>query len=79
MPTGWDYSIPGIDRCNGLPILDCDISGGAYNGTLYVNWTDQRNGANDTDVWLKKSTDGGNTWSNIIRVNDDAPGKHQWI
>ncbi len=79
MPTGWDYSIPGIDRCNGLPILDCDISGGAYNGTLYVNWTDQRNGANDTDVWLKKSTDGGNTWSNIIRVNDDAPGKHQFL
>lgn len=79
MPTGWDYSIPGIDRCNGLPILDCDISGGVYNGTLYVNWTDQRNGTNDTDVWLKKSIDGGETWGNVIRVNDDGVGKHQFL
>jgi hypothetical protein len=28
MPTGWDYSIPGISRANGLPITLCDLSGG---------------------------------------------------
>lgn len=79
MPTGWDYSIPGIDRANGMPITKCDLSGGPNNGTIYVNWSDQRNGSNDTDVWLAKSTDGGETWSSEIRVNDDAPGKQQFF
>lgn len=79
MPGGWDFAIPGLDRANGMPITKCDRSGGAYNGTIYINWSDQRNGSNDTDIWLKKSTDGGNTWSNIIRVNDDSAGKHQFL
>ncbi|MEE9350255.1 MAG: T9SS type A sorting domain-containing protein [Flavobacteriaceae bacterium] len=79
MPNGWDFSVPGIDRCNGLPITLCDTSGGVNNGTIYVNWSDQRNGANDTDVWVKKSTDGGTTWGSPIRVNDDVAGKHQFF
>jgi hypothetical protein len=79
MPTGWDYSIPGIYRANGLPVTVCDLSGGPHHGTIYVNWTDQRNGPDDTDVWLSKSTDGGNTWSPPARVNDDPPGKHQFF
>jgi len=79
MPTGWDYAVPGIYRCNGLPVTVCDISGGPHHGTIYINWTDQRNGPDDTDVWLAKSTDGGNTWSGPIRVNDDPPGKHQFF
>ena len=78
-PGGWDYGIPGIYRANGLPVTKCDLSGGEHHGTIYVNWTDQRNGTNDTDVWLAKSTDGGNTWSAPIRVNDDPAGKHQFF
>ncbi|MEZ5083331.1 MAG: T9SS type A sorting domain-containing protein [Bacteroidales bacterium] len=78
-PGGWDYNIPGISRCNGLPITVCDLSGGTNHGTIYINWTDQGNGANDTDVWLAKSTDGGDTWSEKIRVNDDLPGKQQFF
>ncbi len=79
VPGGWDFDVPGIQRCNGLPITVCDLSGGAYNGTIYVNWSDQRNGTDDTDVWLAKSTDGGNTWTAPARVNDDAAGKHQFF
>ncbi len=78
-PGGWDYNIPGISRCNGLPITVCDLSNGPYRGNIYINWTDQRNGENDTDVWISKSTDGGNTWSNLFRVNDDLPGKQQFF
>jgi hypothetical protein len=78
-PGGWAYDIPGISRCNGLPVTRCDLSGRPYHGTIYVNWSDQRNGVDDTDVWLSKSTDGGNTWSEAIRVNDDPPGKHQFF
>ncbi len=79
MPGGWTYDIPGIYRCNGLPVTVCDISGGDFNGNIYVNWTDQRNGLNDTDVWIAKSVDGGNSWSEPVRVNNDAPGKHQFF
>jgi hypothetical protein len=79
IPGGWDYAIPGVDRCNGLPVTVCDLSNGSRRGTIYVNWTDQRNGTNDTDVWLIKSTDGGNTWTAPFRVNNDPAGKHQFL
>lgn len=78
-PGGWDYNIPGIYRANGLPVTCCDVSHSPYRGTIYVNWTDHRSGDNDTDVWIAKSTDGGNTWSSPIRVNDDPPGKEQFF
>lgn len=77
--TGWDFSVPGVDRANGLPITDCDRSGGTNNGAIYINWSDQRNGTNDTDIFLSKSTDGGVTWSAPKRVNDDPAGKQQFF
>lgn len=79
MPTGWDYFVPGIYRSNGLPVTKCDTSGGPNHGTIYINWTDQRNGPDDTEVWLAKSTDGGTTWSSPILVNDDNSGTHQFL
>ncbi|MCB9324605.1 MAG: T9SS type A sorting domain-containing protein [Lewinellaceae bacterium] len=79
LPGGWDFGVPGIYRSNGLPITKCDLSGGPNHGTIYVNWSDQRNGGNDTDIWLSKSTDGGDTWSAPIRVNDDEPGHQQFF
>ncbi len=78
-PGGWDYNIPGIYRANGLPITCCDLSNSPYRGTIYVNWTDARNGDNDHDVWIAKSTDGGDTWSAPIKVNDDPAGKEQFF
>lgn len=79
MPGGWDFNIPGINRSNGFPITKCDLSGGPNHGTIYINWADQRNGSNDTDIWLTKSTDSGDTWSIPTRVNDDPPGKQQFF
>jgi hypothetical protein len=78
---GWAYSIPDIYRCNGLPVTDCDRSGSLYKGNIYINFTDKRNGEDDVDVFIVKSTDGGNTWSEAIRVNDDPVGnkKHQFM
>jgi hypothetical protein len=78
-PGGWVFSIPGIYRCNGLPISQCDLSNSQYRGTIYINWSDQRNGPTDTDVWLIKSTNGGTNWSSPKRVNNDAPGKQQFF
>ena len=76
---GWDIEVPGLGRVNGMPILEADLSDGPNKGTLYINWSDQRNGKDDTDIWLSKSTDKGNTWSEPVRVNDDDPGKHQFF
>lgn len=79
MPGGWNQEIPGILRANGMPVTACDVSGGEHNGTIYINWADQRNGTDDTDVFLITSKDGGSTWSEPVRVNDDPAGKQQFF
>ncbi|MEO5679594.1 MAG: sialidase family protein [Acidimicrobiales bacterium] len=40
--------------------------------TLYVAWADGRDG--DAEVFLRRSTDRGETWSSPVRVNDNRPG-----
>ena len=70
MPGGWDFSVEGLDRANGMPVTGVDLSDGPNKGALYVNWIDARNG--DPDVFVISSRDGGETWSAPTRVNDDA-------
>ncbi|MCX6304874.1 MAG: T9SS type A sorting domain-containing protein [Bacteroidetes bacterium] len=79
IPGGWDFGVAGIYRANGLPVTCCDLSNGPYHGTIYINWSDQRNGENDTDIWIIKSTDGGTSWSSPKRVNDDPAGHQQFF
>lgn len=79
MPGGWDLTIPGIYRCNGMPVTVCDLSKGKNRGTIYINWADQRNGSDNTDIWLSKSTDKGNTWSPPVRVNNDKKKRQQFF
>lgn len=79
MPGGWDFNVSGIYRCNGMPITACDISFSPYRGTIYICWGDQRNGTSNSDVFISKSTDGGNTWSDAKMVNDDLAARHQFF
>lgn len=76
---GWNLDIPGLNRANGLPILVSDLSNGPNRGTLYLNWCDQRNGTTDTDSWMSSSSDGGITWSEPAKVNQDDSKKHQFF
>src|SRR2546423_4310563 len=69
MPGGWDFSVEGLDRANGMPVTGVDLSNGPNKGALYVNWIDARNG--DPDVFVASSRDGGETWSAPARVNAD--------
>ncbi|MBM4165350.1 MAG: T9SS type A sorting domain-containing protein [Ignavibacteria bacterium] len=78
-PGGWDFDVPGIYRANGLPITACDVSNSPYRGNIYVAWSDQRNGANNTDIFVIKSTNGGNTWGAIKKVNDDITASQQFF
>ena len=78
-PGGWAFSVPGILRTNGFPITACDISSSAYRGTIYILFSDQRNGEDDTDVFIVKSIDQGETWTDPVRVNDDSGKRHQFF
>jgi hypothetical protein len=56
----------------------------APDGTLYLVWSDNRNGSPDrtsTDIFLVRSRDGGENWSDAIRVNTDpvGGGKDHWF
>lgn len=75
-PGGWTQQVEGLGRANGMPVLNCDRSNGQYEGRLYVNWTDRRDG--DINVMIAYSDDKGDTWSEPIRVNQDLSGKDQF-
>ncbi len=76
---GWDLTVPGLGRSNGLPQAVIDNSGSPFHGSLYVLWADQRNGENDTDIWMTRSANRGDNWSSPVKVNQDGPGKHQFL
>lgn len=74
---GWDQQIPGINRCNGMPVTMCDLSGGPYHGRIYINWVDTWNG--NHDVWMISSDDKGSSWTEPVRVNDDETERDQFF
>jgi hypothetical protein len=62
-----------------MPITSVDLSNGKHKGTIYINFSDQRNGPYNTDIFLVKSTDNGNTWSIPKKVNTDTTKTHQFF
>ena len=79
IPGGWAFDVPVIYRCNGMPITACDTSHTANRGNIYICWGDQRNGTDNSDVFLVKSTDGGTNWSSVKKVNNDNTTRHQFF
>lgn len=61
--------IPGVSRAMGFPQIGVGIRERKWAGTLYVAWSDYRNG--DVDVFSASSADDGRTWSKPMRVNND--------
>jgi hypothetical protein len=79
MVGGWNQDIPGIQRCNGMPVLTVDHSNGPFRGRLYICWSDTRNGTDNTDVFCIHSDDRGESWSEPIRINNDEGRHHQFF
>lgn len=73
--SGWTMDIPGVYRSNGMPFLLCDQN----KDFLYVIYGDTLYG--DADIFVIYSDDGGNTWSEPLRVNQDEQGngKSQYL
>ena len=78
-PGGSSMNVPGIGKCSGMPTLVVDNSATFFRGSLYVVYADQSNGENDTDIWLIRSTNRGDSWTKPQRINKDGAGKHQFM
>jgi hypothetical protein len=60
--------------------LAFDRSGGAFNGRVYMVYTDEfPTFSGNTDVFLRYSDNGGSVWSNPIRLNDDTSLNSQFL
>ena len=55
-----------------------DHSGGPSRGNVYLVGSSNPAGSDPLDVRCARSTDGGQTWSTPVRVNDDAQGSARW-
>jgi hypothetical protein len=64
-------------RCGTFIELAADNSGGPHDGRLYSVWEDARNG--DADIFAAWSDDGGATWTEGTRVNQDNTQSAQWM
>jgi hypothetical protein len=77
---GGTGAVPGVGRVFGFPQIGVAPRVGASRGTsLYLCWSDYRNG--DIDVFVAASRDAGRTWSAPVRVNSDSlhDGRDQFL
>ena len=62
--------------------LAVDRSSGPDRGSLYVVWADNTGVGHGPDILLRRSADGGTSWSLPVRVSDDTNGAYQifpWV
>jgi hypothetical protein len=78
-PGGSSFKIPGHDHGNGFPQLLMDNSKGMMRGSVYIAWSDQRNGPGNTDVWFTRSHNLGDNWTQAMRINNDETETHQYF
>lgn len=94
MPVTWDFST-GVPMGGSLGLYDgpnpngmlaqawvaADHSGGPTHGNVYTICSVERDNLGDPlDVMFNRSVDGGQTWGEPIRINDDLlGGAWQWF
>jgi len=72
-------------RVNSFPSMAVDVSGGAFNGNIYIVWANRGtpgiNTGTNVSVYMIRSEDGGTTWSSAIKVNQGpfTNGKEAYI
>jgi hypothetical protein len=79
LTPGWEFPVKDLWRCGGFPTTLCDISNSQFRGNLYVVFSDKRNGETNSDIFLLRSTDSGESWDSIIRINNDTTKFEQYF
>lgn len=85
----WSGETDGALRIYNIPTSSADISGGPYDGNIYIAYASRDNSNTeylDWNIEFTRSADGGNTWSAPIYINDDPTGPgamydqfHPWL
>ncbi|MCH8251237.1 MAG: exo-alpha-sialidase, partial [Planctomycetes bacterium] len=75
------FSAPNPSGLIGQPWIATDHSSGPSSGNAYLLCSVEPSiGDDPLDVHIARSTDGGFTWDEAVRVNDDEPGSAwQWF
>ena len=66
-------------RTNGMQQLACDKSNGPFRGNIYMEFASNPPGPDIADVFVARSTNGGQSWDAPLRINDDATITDQWM
>ncbi|MDE2806193.1 MAG: sialidase family protein [Gemmatimonadota bacterium] len=73
----WPYAQTEMTSAFTLPIVAWDRTDGPHADNIYVVWDGVTGGdaatAATSDVWFRRSTDGGRSWSDQMRLNDNEP------
>ncbi len=78
VPSAWLGFGPNPDGLLGQIWIAADHSGGPFDGDLYLVASVDPPGSDPVDVHFSRSTNGGQTWSSPIRINDDPAGGNNW-
>lgn len=76
---GWLQSVSGFGDLDGSPTLEIDNSTSKIHGTLFLTFADLKSGVNDLDVWLVRSVNRGDNWTNAIKINTDNSRRNQFL
>jgi len=76
---GWTLQIPGFGSLANTPVVAIDNSASRMHGTIFLAYSDLTSGENDTDIWLARSVNRGDNWTSAARINQDKPGKDQFL
>ena len=72
----WPYAQTEMTSAFTLPIVAWDRTDGPHADNIYVVWDGVTGGdaaaAGTSDIWFRRSTDGGRSWSDQMRLNDNA-------
>jgi hypothetical protein len=76
---GWNLDMPGFGRVANNSVLTVDNSPSRIRGTLFMAYSDLKSGETDGDIWLMRSVNRGDNWTIAARINQDEPGREQFL
>jgi hypothetical protein len=76
---GWTLNTPGFGKVANTLSATIENSPSRIQGTLFVVYSDLKSGEKDTDIWLMRSVNRGDNWTVAARINQDKPGREQFM